>query len=223
MPENTCPKLHNAMWRSVFDWARSEVLLLLFLACGGCGLGAPTAAPGTPEWTIQSASIAARKRDLANYVTHFSPEYQREEIETTLLFMTVQCSLREWAKSEGEASLRQFDAVVARDTAILKLLKTDWDWLTEVDKLEDDQQSKAIAEFVGRLEKPEEVWLDILRKESETPIWWGRIDSVSVKGDTAKAKTYAENRTTFDVVLNLRRINNEWKIDPQDWDEEKDQ
>ena len=132
----------------------------------------------------------------------------------TVLLLTIHVRNREWAKSEGERSLRQVDAVLARENAMLKLLGTDWEWLSEVNSLGDEEELKAIAEFVGRIENPEEVWRQILANKPDPPTWWGRTDSVSIDGDLAKVVTYVEDRDTFDVELSLRRIQDEWKIEP---------
>ncbi len=193
------------------------VVTLCAIAICGCGLGRPTAEQGTPEWTIQSASIAAKQRDLDSYVRHFTPECHRDEIKTTLLFMMIHLPVREVGRREGPSSLKQVDAVLARENAVLKLLNTDWEWLAEIDSLPDDEQPAAIANFLDRVQSPDKIWIEILRQDSENAIWWGRIDSVSIDGDTAKVKTYAEDRDIFNVELDLRRIDGEWKIHPRNW------
>jgi hypothetical protein len=199
--------LHNA--RVV----AGALLLGIALTTLGCSGGAPTAAKGTPEWTIQSASIAARQNDASRYVSFFTEERQREEIVLRLSLLTVQVSIREFAESEGPQSVQGVDKVLKDEIALLQALGKDWDWFAKTSKLDDDAEAQEFASVVAKAGDPSEFWAKDLRSHPESMISWGRIENVQVNGDTATATVYDADNPHFDIKLKLRRVSGEWKID----------
>jgi hypothetical protein len=205
----TYPELHNAKW---LVW--SVLHLTVAVGCGG-GITEPQ---GTPGWAVQSASAAAKRRDYKTYASFFTDEYQREKIKLPVMLMTIQVPIRALAESEGPNSVRQVDSVLVRENKILSLLGTDWKWLAEISELSDEEEEKAISDFVDNVKNPEQIWIEILKLDAEVPIWYGRIEDLRVNGDTATLKTYAEDRDIFDQTLHLKRVDGNWQIDVRSGD-----
>ena len=186
------------------------------LLIAGCSGGSPTAAASTPEWTIQSASIAAKNKDADRYVTYFSEERVRSELVGDLMLLTIQVTVRELAESEGPDSVKEVDALLADDVALLTALGKDWAWLSKASKLEDDEESKELESAAAKAANPGELWAKSLRKHPKRMIGWGnKIENVEVNGDTATATVYDADNPRFDSQLKLNRVNGEWKIDLQ--------
>jgi len=194
--------------------AASALFCYASLLISGCSGGAPTAATGTPEWTIQSASIAAKNRDADRYISFFSDERHRSELVGELSLLTIQVPIRELAESEGAHSVKEVDALLADEIALLTALGKDWAWLSKTSKLGDDEESQELENAVAKVANPGELWAKSLKKHPGMMIWWGsKIENVQVNGETATAKAYAEGNPNFDHQLKLKRINGEWKID----------
>jgi hypothetical protein len=186
------------------------------LLISGCSGGSPTAAASTPEWTIQSASIAAKNKDADRYVTFFSDERLRSELVSDLMLLTIQVSIRELAESEGPDSVKEVDAVLADEIALLTALGKDWAWLSKTSKLGDDEESKELENAVAKAANPGELWAKSLKKHPKRMIGWGnKIENVEVNGDKATATVYDADNPRFDSQLKLKRVNGEWKIDVQ--------
>lgn len=180
----------------------------------GCSGGAPTAAAGTPEWIIQSASIAAKKRDADRYVTFFTEERQRSELVGEIMLLNVQVPIRQLAESEGANSVKAVDAQLADGIALLTAIGKDWAWLANTSKLGDDERWKEWEDAVAKAANPGALWAKSLKKHPEMMIWWGsKIENVQVNGDTATATAYADGNPRFDNKLKLKKVNGEWKFD----------
>lgn len=199
-----------------FDIRLAAGVLLVFASflMSGCSGGAPTAAAGTPEWTIQSASIAAKRRDADRYISFFSEERHRSELVGELSLLTIQVPIRELAESEGAHSVKAVDALLADEIALLTALGKDWAWLAKTSKLGDDEESQELENAVAKVASPGALWAKSLKKHPEMMVWWGsKIENVQVNGDTATAKAYADGNPRFDNQLKLKRVNGEWRID----------
>jgi len=176
-------------------------LLVTATVVSGCAATTPTAKPNTPEWTVQSANIAARKKDWNSYVQFFSPEYQRRQVRSSLGSLAFQAQFRRVA-----GNLK-----TGNEVAILRELNVDWDWLDKTHSLPEAERGKVMNEFVVSLANPDRVWVEILRDNPELGIQWAKIESVSTEGDTATAKTKIVGGVP--TGLKLRLLNGEWKID----------
>lgn len=192
--------------RSGIGW----IAVAIGIFCG-CQRGL-TAQPGTPEYAIQMASIAAKKRDFKSYTQFFTAKYQRSRISSTLSFMMIQVPIREAAISEGPQSVKAVDAVLVRENKILKLLGVSWDKLIEISRL-GVAKYDALDELAAEIKDPGNVWSEILKIDSEVPVWYGRIENASIENDQATIKTFIEDKTIFDATMKLRKVNGEWRID----------
>jgi hypothetical protein len=202
--------------RSNIQLAAGVLIACISFLMSGCSGGAPTAAASTPEWTIQSASIAAKNKDADRYASCFSEERHRSELVSDLMLLTIQVTVRELAESEGPDSVREVDALLADDVALLTALGKDWAWLSKTSKLEDDEESKELENAVAKAANPGELWAKSLKKHPKRMIGWGnKIDNVEVNSDTATATVYDADNPRFDSQLKLKRVNGEWKIDLQ--------
>lgn len=202
--------------RSNIRLAAGVLFACVSLLIAGCSGGSPTAAASTPEWTIQSVSIVAKNGDADRYVTFFSEERLRSELVSDLMLLTIQVTVRELAESEGPDSVKEVDALLADEIALLTALGKDWAWLSKTSKLGDDEESKELENAAAKAANPGALWAKSLRKHPKRMIGWGnKIENVQVNGDTATATVYDADNPRFDSQLKLKRVNGEWKIDLQ--------
>jgi hypothetical protein len=158
----------------------------------------------------------AKNGDADRYVTFFSEERLRSELVSDLMLLTIQVTVRELAESEGPDSVKEVDALLADEIALLTALGKDWAWLSKTSKLGDDEESKELENAAAKAANPGALWAKSLRKHPKRMIGWGnKIENVQVNGDTATATVYDADNPRFDSQLKLKRVNGEWKIDLQ--------
>jgi len=190
------------------------VSVCLALVASVCSAAEPTAAAGTPEGTIQAASVAAKKKDVNRYISFFSKDRHRSEVVAELSLMAVLVPVRQLAESEGPDSVKAVDARLADELALLKAIGKDWAWLAKTSKLDDDAETAEFERAVAKVANPGGLWARVLTKHPEMMLWWGsKIENVQVNGETATAKAYAEGNPNLDHQLRLKRVNGDWKID----------
>lgn len=192
------------------------ILLAKLAVFSGCG---KVAEPGTPEWSVQEASKAARRGDWDKYVSFFSEDTQRTEVASCLSSILMNENARRLAREEGPQSVAMVNAMLGDDTALRKKYGITQEWLDEVDALEssDDEWNRKL-EFAEKVEDPAAMWRDFIvhdttRDADLAPLRWGKIDKAEITDDTAVVHTYTAGfGSPRAFKVDLRKEKGEWRI-----------
>jgi hypothetical protein len=197
---------------------RLAILVLVALSAFAPGCSKPEE-PGTPGWSVQQASAAARKKDWNTYVTHFTKDEQRAELVSCISTMLRNEDARRLAREEGAHSIAAVNVVLGDDSALKKKYKITQEWIDEVDSLEFEEGYQRIKDFVATIEDPATMWVGFIRHEVAVssdfaPLRWGRIDKVEIQGDTAVVHSWVlGSGTPIEYAVDLKKVDGEWKIE----------
>jgi hypothetical protein len=196
--------------------SRSLCLFLGVMLLGGCEPAKPVAQSDSPELTVEAASIAYRNRDWESYVQFFTREKLLDSIAARLYYLTTELVYEKLAVREDY--IASLERRMSRDTEFLRKLSIDWEWLERHKKLPEEEADKMLHDLLGEIADPAAVQIEIFQIDPETAVGWGKIESKTMSGETAKLKTYTvtNGERRFNVELNMRKVGGKWLIDKYD-------